>query len=109
VPLEFWKRKMIWRGDVVGGSGEYDLLKGLNGVTLDREIVPLNLNDPRLAAAAKRDAHVRAFLFWSRMPVVIEDGGRAYLTDQRFLDSGTGSRGRGNFTVPLDKPAGASS
>ena len=31
---------------------------------------PLDLDDPRLAAAAKRDKHVRAFLFWSRMPMV---------------------------------------
>lgn len=109
VPLEFWKRKMIWRGDAVGGSGEYDPLQGLNHVKLDPEIEPLNLNDPRLAAAAKRDPHVRALLFWSRMPVVIEDQGRAYLTDQRFLDSTTGARGRGNFTVPLDEPRGGSS
>ena len=104
VPLEFWKRKMIWRGDAIGGSGEYDLLKGLNHVSLEPEIVPLNLNDPRLAAAAKRDPHVRALLFWSRMPVVIEDRGHAYLTDQRFLDSGAGRRGGGNFTVQLDRP-----
>jgi inner membrane protein len=105
VPLEFWKRKMIWRSDAIGGSGDYDLLKGLNHARLDPEIVPLDLDDPRLAAAAKRDRHVRVFLFWSRMPLVVEDQGRAFLTDQRFLSGPVRSRaGRGNFTVPLDNP-----
>jgi inner membrane protein len=97
-PLQFWKRRMMWRGNGVGGSGEYDLLKGLNHARLDPEIVPLRLDDPRLAAAIKRDPHVRAFLFWSRMPMVIEDGGRAYLGDQRF----GGPRLRRVFLIPLD-------
>src|SRR5579864_8649809 len=88
VPLEFWKRKMIWRGDEVGGFGTYNLLDGLNQAKLDPIIVPLRLDDPRLAKAAARDRHVRAFLFWSRMPMVVVEGARAYLTDQRFFESG---------------------
>ena len=28
VPLTFWKRKMIWRGDAIGGAGDYDLAPG---------------------------------------------------------------------------------
>lgn len=102
VPLTFWTRKMIWRGDDVGGTGSYDPLKGLNHVELDREIVPLRLDDPRLAAAARRDKHVRAFLFWSRMPVVVGQDGRAFLTDQRFVDPSRNQRG-GAFVIPLDK------
>jgi inner membrane protein len=101
VPLMFWKRKMIWRGDGVGGTGTYNPLDGLNRAWLDPRIVPLNLDDPRLAAAAKRDKHVRGFLFWSRMPMVHEQGGRAYLTDQRFFESGRPSSS--TFLIPLDK------
>ena len=101
VPLEFWKRRMIWRGDAVGGFGTYNLLDGLNRAWLDPAIVPLRLDDPSLAAAAARDRHVRAFLFWSRMPMVVEDGGRAYLTDQRFYDQSTVTR-NGSFFIPLD-------
>ena len=101
VPLEFWKRRMVWRGDGVGGTGWYEPLKGLNHATLDPAIIALNLDDPRLAAAAKRDKHVRAFLFWSRMPIVVEQSGRAYLTDQRFVDPSRTQRG-GTFVIPLD-------
>jgi inner membrane protein len=102
VPLTFWKRKMIWRGDGVGGTGTYSPLDGLNHAWLDPKIVPLNLDDPRLMAAAKRDPHVRAFLFWSRMPMVHVESGRAYLTDQRFFESGRASSA--GFLIPLDNP-----
>jgi inner membrane protein len=101
VPLEFWKRRMMWRSDEVGGSGEYDLLKGLNHASLDPDLVPLRLDDQRLAAARERDRHVRAFLYWSRMPMVAIEGGRAYLTDQRFFDRRSPARS-GSFFIPLD-------
>jgi inner membrane protein len=100
VPLTFWKRKMIWRGDEVGGTGTYNPLDGLNSAYLDPRIVPLNIDDPRLATAAKRDKRVRAFLFWSRMPMVYREGGRAYLTDQRFFDAGRASSA--GFLIRLD-------
>jgi inner membrane protein len=107
VPLLFWKRQMIWRSAAIGGTGSYDPLKGLNHARLDPAIVPLNMDDRRLAAAAKRDAHVRAFLFWSRMPMVVEQGGRAFLTDQRFYDA-PARRRPGGFFVPLDNRPGSS-
>jgi len=103
IPLTFWKRRMQWRGEGVGGAGEYDPVQGLNHATLDPAITPLRLDDPRLAAAAKRDKHVRAFLFWSLMPTVVEQGGRAFLTDQRFVDPQRKQRG-GPFVISLDKP-----
>ena len=102
VPLTFWKRKMIWRGDAVGGVGTYNVLDGLNSAWLSPRIVPLNLDEPRLAAAAQGNKRVRGFLFWSRMPMVDLRGGRAYLTDQRFFESGRPSSS--NFLIPLDKP-----
>jgi inner membrane protein len=100
VPLEFWKRRVEWRGDFVGGAADYDPLR-LNHAHLDPELITLHLDDPRLKAAAAIDRHVRAFLFWSRMPLVVEDGGRAYLTDQRFHDQSSVARS-GSFLIPLD-------
>jgi inner membrane protein len=102
VPLEFWKRRMIWRGDEIGGFGTYNLIDGLNRARLDPQLVPLRLDDPNLATAAARDRHVRAFLFWSRMPMVVMEDGHPFLTDQRFFDSGRPSSF--NFLVRLDKP-----
>jgi inner membrane protein len=101
VPLTFWRRKMIWRGDEIGGFGTYNLLDGLNHAELDPRIVPLRLDDPRLAEAARRDRHVRAFLYWSRMPMVQIEGGHAYLTDQRFFEAGRPSSS--TFLIRLDK------
>ena len=101
VPLEFWKRRMVWRGDGIGGSGDYDPLRGLNHATLDPKIIPLRLDDPHLAVGAKRDSHVRAFLFWSRMPMVFEHDTHVYLTDQRFFASGRAPNS--TFLVRLDK------
>ncbi len=97
VPLEFWKRQVMWRGDKVGGTANYDALNGMT--SLDPRIVPLNLDDPRLAEAARTDGDVCGFLFWSRMPLVISVDGHAYLSDQRF----PALRGT-TFMVPLDNP-----
>jgi inner membrane protein len=95
LPLTFWKRQVMWRGDRLGGTVNYD---PFTGATFDPKIVPLNLDDPRLAVAARTDADVRNFLFWSRMPQVIRVDGRAYLSDQRFP-----ALRRVTFMVPLDK------
>ncbi|MFL6840704.1 MAG: metal-dependent hydrolase [Bradyrhizobium sp.] len=95
LPLTFWKRQVIWRGEKLGGTVDYDPLLGAR---LDPGIVPLNLDDPRLATAAKTDPEVCNFLFWSRMPQVIEREGHAYLSDQRFP-----ALRRVTFMVPLDK------
>jgi inner membrane protein len=107
-PLAFWRRTMLWRTTDRFGGGHFDPGHGL---TVDRSSQPLNLSDPRLSAAAARYRHVRAFLVWSRMPIVVEQSGRAFLTDQRFYstlrasDVPTSIRDRVRahaFLVPLD-------
>lgn len=101
VPLEFWKRQVMWRGSAVAGTVDYDLFG--DSAELEPRIVPLNLSDPRLDEAARTDRDVCNFLFWSRMPLVVERDGKAYLSDQRF----PALRGT-TFMVPLDKTTGAS-
>ncbi len=101
LPLEFWKRRVVWRGEGIGGTAEFNLLEGINHISLDPSLTPLRLDDRRLRAAAARDEHVRAFLFWSRMPMVVIENGRAYLTDQRFYDHSSALRSR-TFLIPLD-------
>jgi inner membrane protein len=106
-PFSFWSRRMLWRNDSVHGGGSYALGQGLS---LDGPIAETGLNNPALAASRERP-DVRAFLFWSRMPIVVERGGQAYLTDQRFAGRSLAISGRDGtsfgydpFTVPLDRP-----
>src|SRR3954449_12390337 len=45
-PLEFWKRRMSWRGDAMGGTGTYKPLKALTHFPLDPAIPQLSLDAP---------------------------------------------------------------
>lgn len=94
-PLSFWSRRMLWRNERVHGAGDFGILEGVRLDTASRN----NLDHPALEAAHER-ADVRAFLFWSRMPFVFEQDGRAFLGDQRFASRFTSDR----FRVPLDSP-----
>jgi inner membrane protein len=107
-PFAFWRRSIEWRTSDSFGSGSFDFR---NGVRLDPTVQPLRLDDPALATAKARERHVSAFLVWSRMPIVVHQDGRTYLTDQRFYNSLRSrvvpARIRGffqhsTFLVPLD-------
>jgi inner membrane protein len=106
-PIAFWRRGIAWRSADRFGTGDYDFAHGLR---IDRASEPLRLDDPRLAFAKARDGHVRAFLVWSRMPVVVTLGGRSYLTDQRFYNVSPSPFAqtmrrmirRSAFLIPLD-------
>jgi inner membrane protein len=94
LPVTFWRRTMLWRDSEVHGGGDYGLLTGLR---LPGAAEPINLDHPALAAARGRP-DVEAYLFWSRMPIVVERDGRPFLADQRFNSSLT----RDQFLVPLE-------
>jgi inner membrane protein len=96
-PGRFWRRTVLWRGSGLGGQLDYDWLREADSIIIEGNGFDLRLDHPALAASLGRP-DVRAFLFWSRMPVVVERGGRAYLADQRFMSRWT----RGQFLVPLD-------
>jgi inner membrane protein len=92
LPLQFWKREILWRSHSAYGSGAYSLFNGLvlgeayripgNSRFLSREL-------------ARSDKNAAAFLFWSRMPIIKAVGARVTVKDQRFLDPLVGDR----FTV----------
>lgn len=107
-PLAFWRRTIEWRSADRFGGGEFD--PG-SGVQLDSISEPLDLDDPQLALARRTEQHVRSFLVWSRMPIVVRIDGRKYLSDQRFYQSIRSSPVPGSvrrifrghaFLVPLD-------
>lgn len=95
VPLEFWRRQVMWRTDKLSGIADYEPFAVAR---LSPKILALNLDDPRLLEAERTDPDVCSFLFWSRMPRVLHLDGRAYLSDQRFP-----ALRRTTFMVPLDK------
>jgi inner membrane protein len=97
-PFAFWERNIEWRSADRFGSGAFDFS---SGVRLDSASRRIGLDNPQLALAARNERYVRSFLTWSRMPIVIRVGGRAYLTDQRFYDGARRVR-TGYFLVPLD-------
>jgi len=108
-PLAFWRRGIAWRSADRFGTGSFDFAQGLR---LDPGDEALNLDDSRLARARADDEHVRAFLIWSRMPVVVIEGGKAFLTDQRFYSVRASPFAqtmrrmvrRSAFLIPLDNP-----
>lgn len=96
VPLAFWRREIEWRDSYSYGHGEYSIGRG---VTLAPDSKPHNSDDPRLAAAAADNSQLRAFLFWSRMPILVREAdGRLVVQDQRFANPLTGDR----FLVPIE-------
>ncbi|WP_417593822.1 metal-dependent hydrolase [Parasphingorhabdus sp.] len=100
VPLQFWKREMLWRNQFAYGSGVYSLF---NSVILDKENAfpegtPLLLSE---IAHASDDA--AAFLFWSRMPVMAVDDSQMIVRDQRFMDPLVGDRFSVRVNVRKDR------
>ncbi|HUP66759.1 MAG TPA: metal-dependent hydrolase [Sphingomicrobium sp.] len=106
-PLAFWQRSVMWRSADRFGSGSFDFRHGL---VVDAASHPLGLDNPRLARARASSRHVRAFLVWSRMPIVVTVDGGAYLTDQRFYSVAPSPFAarmrrmikRSAFLIPLD-------
>lgn len=133
VPFAFWEREVLWRYDATqaqGGGGLFGkaLYNPLHGSTIElrrENISPIIIKtgDPvlkgfadqsnrsfgsdvrRAEQIARGNAEFRAFLFWSRMPVV--QLGRDQLghyeivmTDQRFMDP----RAKDRFTLRASVP-----
>lgn len=99
-PLQFWRRQVLWRGGGLWGTLDYDAAREWAGIIFLDSPTATGLDSPALQAARTRP-DVAAYLFWSRMPIVIERDGRTFLADQRFNSLLT----RGQFLVPLDTPA----
>lgn len=93
VPVQFWKREMLWRTSDRFGDGQFDII---NGATTSPNIVRTNMKDVGVEIASQADPEVAAFVFWSRMPVAsINEKTSPFeltLADQRFMGSPVGDR-----------------
>jgi inner membrane protein len=101
VPVQFWKREMLWRDSTRFGQGAYS---APNTVSVDDSVGLHQMDGSRTKALARGDVDGNAYLFWSRMPLVqiIGDGAdkKLNISDQRFGNPMVSDR----FTVsvPLD-------
>lgn len=95
VPAQFWKREMLWRDNTHFGHGAY---AAPSQVTLNSAISIHRADSAAKAVLVGRNTDARAFLFWSRMAVVVDsDEGQTRISDQRFANPMVGDR----FTVIL--------
>ena len=85
VPVQFWKREMLWRDNMRYGQGSYT---APSDIVVDNNVGLHQMEGARTKALAKEDMNGSAYLFWSRMPVVrvVGEGAdkKMNLSDQRF-------------------------
>ncbi|MFN3819532.1 metal-dependent hydrolase [Blastomonas sp.] len=101
VPVRFWHRDILWRGESLIGRGSFNAVEGMTPV-LARGATATNMASPLVARAAAQDPDAKAFLFWARIPYAsltdIPGGKRVTLRDARFDSSPIADR----FTVIVD-------
>ena len=93
VPVQFWKREMLWRDDRYYGQGTYT---PFHGARIDDDIRAHYMGREDAQAFETHIARGTPLLFWSRMPVaeIVGDGAKKTLkvSDQRFSDPLVGDR-----------------
>jgi inner membrane protein len=98
IPVIFWEREMLWRDGQVFGGGLYALGKG---VSLNPQPRPTGMDNAFITPARAADPAVRAFLFWSRMPIARVERDTLTITDQRFYNPLV----KGRFTIVWPIPS----
>lgn len=85
VPVQFWKREMLWRDRTHFGQGTFS---APSVVVVDDTVGTHEMHGAKTKALVTGDLDGSAYLFWSRMPVVRlnDDNGNRQLniSDQRF-------------------------
>ena len=85
VPVQFWKREMLWRDSNHYGQGVFS---APDQVILDPKIGQHDMSNTSALDELSKDKNAKAFLFWSRMPVLREElreeSKVRILSDQRF-------------------------
>ena len=101
VPVQFWKREVLWRDATRFGQGTYSVL---SNVVVDDQVGLHQMEGDLTKALVKNDVDGTAYLFWSRMPVVRIVGKdanqRLTVSDQRFGNPMVS--GRFTVSIPLN-------
>jgi inner membrane protein len=102
VPIQFWRREMLWRTDKLHGWAYYSAIDGVTSLKGGRSHGASRQALDEVSA----DSDARAFLFWSRMPRLLRiEGSKGaiflQITDQRFDSTLVGDRF--SVEVPIEK------
>jgi inner membrane protein len=103
VPVQFWKREMLWRNDRLYGQGIYT---AFSTVRIDNTVRAHYMGVEDKKAFAANVTAQSPFLFWARMPVaqiIAENDKKALkVSDQRFVDPMVGDRFSETFPIGDD-------
>ncbi len=103
MPVQFWKREMLWRDDSHYGQGSYTAFEG---VTIDHSVRAHHMGREDVKLFEAHVASGSPLLFWSRMPVAAITGTgaaqRLKVSDQRFSDPLVGDRFSMSFPIAGD-------
>ena len=98
VPVAFWQRDIVWRDGKEYGSGHYSVG---SGAILSGKVRPHNMAQGAMnGEVSENEFDADAYLFWSRMPVLEQNGQEVIIRDQRFMDPRIGDR----FTLRIPEP-----
>ncbi|MFZ1565548.1 metal-dependent hydrolase [Sphingorhabdus sp.] len=100
VPVTFWKRDVLWRDAQNHGHFDYSLFDAKNwiGHSENRIVGSGSIYDAAQSGVANASSDLKAFLFWSRMPVMVSSTDeKRIIGDQRFDNELT----QGRFTVQV--------
>lgn len=85
VPVQFWKREMLWRDRTRFGNGWFT---APSAVFVQGKVRTHAMENAQMLMAADANRDAKAYLFWSRMPVAEIRGEGAerklVISDQRF-------------------------
>jgi inner membrane protein len=100
MPVQFWKREMLWRDGRVYGQGNYT---AFNDIMIDDSVRAHNMPISDQNGFESHIARGAPLVFWSRMPVaqiVDKDNNRALkISDQRFTNPLVGDRFSAFFPI----------
>ncbi len=103
MPVQFWKREMLWRDDSHYGQGSYTAFEGVN---IDDSVRAHHMGREDVKLFEAHVASGSPLLFWSRMPVAAITGTgaaqRLKVSDQRFSDPLVGDRFSMSFPIAGD-------
>ena len=100
VPVQFWKREMLWRNNSHYGQGSYTMF---DDVRIDNSMRAHYMGVADKNAFEANVTRGSPLLFWSRMPVaqIVDAGNKRTLkiSDQRFTDPLVGDRFSAYFPI----------